>query len=485
MKLSIYFLVFLVFISFKISHSAKGKEQFNDDDFSEFEEFDDEEEVTVKPQTKPSHTQNENNKQVKEEEIENQQTIYRKLDDDDDEDEVIVEEDDDNDEFSYFADEEEFIGYDSEKVQGGSKTPRSQEEPKITIAKVPLHLRSNWDSFYLEMLMAAGLVVYFLNFVFGKGKNQKLATAWFEKHRALLESNFALVGDDGKPEIENPGLRKESENVYILWCSGRTLMEGMLIELRLLKRQDLVAVIGQILRPSTDQLIIKVNLDEMDNFVFACGTKKAAGKLAKEMTDITTYCPEKKSGDKFGLGAQFVVHSELSEVAAAILRDHKVMAVINKNPELFEFFHFSDQYSGPKQQEEAQPTKLPQVKSTLVFGYNFPKDSLVSDSLESMKPLMQLTLYLIDKLSHLRLSKDAKSKAEKNRSKVEEAFLKATHAARAEMAQSLREEKKRKERERIMSLDDPEKQRKWEEKEQKRQMKRRAPKMKTLKIKPM
>jgi len=37
----------------------------------------------------------------------------------------------------------------------------------------------------------------------------------------------------------------------------------------------------------------------------------------------------------------------------------------------------------------------------------------------------------------------------------------------------------------IMQSDDPERQRKWEEKEHKREMKRRQPKMKQMKIKAM
>ena len=34
------------------------------------------------------------------------------------------------------------------------------------ILQVPIHLRTNWDSFYLEMLMLAGLGVYFLSFLY-------------------------------------------------------------------------------------------------------------------------------------------------------------------------------------------------------------------------------------------------------------------------------------------------------------------------------
>lgn len=78
-----------------------------------------------------------------------------------------------------------------------------------------------------------------------------------------------------------------------------------------------------------------------------------------------------------------------------------------------------------------------------------------------------------------------KAKADKNRQRVEEIFLKSTHQARAEAAAAKREEKRRMEKERIMAEDDPERQRRWEEKENKRQAKKRAPKMKQLKVKAM
>lgn len=45
-----------------------------------------------------------------------------------------------------------------------------------------------------------------------------------------------MVGDDGNLERnDNVNLIKESENVFTLWCSGRTCCEGMLVELRLIK----------------------------------------------------------------------------------------------------------------------------------------------------------------------------------------------------------------------------------------------------------
>lgn len=60
------------------------------------------------------------------------------------------------------------------------------------------------------------------------------------------------------------------------------------------------------------------------------------------------------------------------------------------------------------------------------------------------------------------LCAQGKQKADRNRARVEENFLKQTHAQRQEAAQTRREEKKRAEKERIMNEEDPERQRRLE-----------------------
>ena len=66
--------------------------------------------------------------------------------------------------------------------------------------------------------MVAGIVVYFLNFFTGKAKNQKIANSWFNCHKPILETNFSLVGDDGKKSIDEieSQLQKDSENLFTL-----------------------------------------------------------------------------------------------------------------------------------------------------------------------------------------------------------------------------------------------------------------------------
>lgn len=64
-------------------------------------------------------------------------------------------------EFEHFQDADEFEGFEE-------KEEKPLAEPKITIAKVPINLIHNWDSYYLEILMITGLFAYFVNFALGK-----------------------------------------------------------------------------------------------------------------------------------------------------------------------------------------------------------------------------------------------------------------------------------------------------------------------------
>jgi len=114
-----------------------------------------------------------------------------------------------------------------------------------------------------------------------------------------------------------------------------------------------------------------------------------------------------------------------------------------------------------------------------------PSGNNAEQVFEDMKPFFQFIFYTIDRMKRLRLSREGKMKAEKNRAKIEGIYMKQTHVARAEAAAAKRDEKRRQEKERILQEDDPEKQRRWEEKEQKREKKKKQPKMKQLKVKAM
>lgn len=326
-------IVHIVLVATNVWVTAHFHEELpEDNEFAEFEDFEEEKPAQVVNDHSTEHVQESNDNQ----------------DFDEEEDVLIV---DGDSEFDHFQDEEEFEGL---GTTGGNTGPKSDEPSTLTITKIPLHLRARWDSFYLEILMVVGLLVYFINYVAGRSKNTRIAETWFAEHKQLLLDNFSLVGDTGRSheDTSESDLVKESQSQYSLYCSGRVGCDSMLIELKLIKRQDLVAVLAQLVRPQNDQAHICVELakDETDNFVLAVATKRTAMHLVRDMADISVYCPEKRPGEKFGLPSGFYVMSEIAEAASAIL-DTRVLQAFSKFAQYIDYIHISDQFSGPKQQE--------------------------------------------------------------------------------------------------------------------------------------
>lgn len=126
------------------------------------------------------------------------------------------------------------------------------------------------------------------------------------------------------------------------------------------------------------------------------------------------------------------------------MMDTKMVHFLTHYADKIESVHFSDQFSGPKiMQEEGQPLKLPDTKRTLLFTFNVPgSGNTYPKDMEALLPLMNMVIYSIDKAKKFRLNREGKQKADKNRARVEENFLKLTHVQRQEAAQSRREEKK-------------------------------------------
>lgn len=161
----------LLLLTLTVTVSAvENYQDLTDNEFAEFDDFESDEEVIISNQP----------------EIEEPAEVNDEFVPDDEDQDMVIE--DSDSEFEHFQDPEEFEGF------SDSKEEKPNTEQKFTITKVPIHFRANWDSYWLEILMIAGLIVYFLNFATGKSKNTQIANAWFQSHKSLLEDNFSLVG---------------------------------------------------------------------------------------------------------------------------------------------------------------------------------------------------------------------------------------------------------------------------------------------------
>ncbi|CAH8866243.1 unnamed protein product [Trichobilharzia szidati] len=398
-------------------------------------------------------------------------------------------------------DDEEFEGLSPHQPisSNGDKANKGGKR-NLIIAKVPHHLTRSWDNFHLEILFILALLVYMLNFAIGRSKNTQLANTWFAAHQPLLEANFAVVGDDGQAEPGTGTLMKESEHLYSLWCTGTVHCDAMLIELRLVRRQCLFFAIAHWIRPIHDSIVVKVIMDdnEMDGWVMSVGRKRCLQALVKDHQDLAVYCPDKRGQRYQHLPESFIVLNEIPEVVLAILNP-PVCKFLCEHEESIDYLFFSDQYSGPKppQEDTNVAAKPPVTQKALIFSFRYvpttkskssstptANDETISQkNIESSTALFHFIFYMIEKVRRFRLSKEGKSKSEKNRQRAHDSRIKSMHTLRQEAAQNRRGERMRAVKERIMAEDDPEKARKLEEKEQRKEKAKKMPKMKMLKMK--
>lgn len=207
----------------------------------------------------------------------------------------------------------------------------------------------------------------------------RLAATWLEYHRDLLEQEFAFVGVPGdklehveeqESKTNAEIMHREYDHVFTVWCTGRAGIDGMLVQLELLRRQDLVGSVIKLVRGTSDRISFKVLLEPTfgDNFVFAMVKKQQATAYAKDMADLAYFCPERKSGDRFGIPESFSVMSEIGEVSTTLF-DREFMRMLSEYEHSIELLHISDRYIRTRQEEETalNAGNTPDTKKIILF----------------------------------------------------------------------------------------------------------------------
>lgn len=186
--------------------------------------------------------------------------------------------------------------------------------------------------------MVIALLGYLINFLVGRSKNARLAQILYRSQHDILERNFTLVGDNGQTRsTEAPAdeqtnqMLKESENLYVLWCSGRTGIESMLLELRFIKRQCVFNTVAAMIKSINDTIVYTIDYskDDMETFVFCLAKKRCAAKMHRDMNDLSQFCAERKNADRRGLTSNYQLLSEIGEVSSVIV-DNRVADFIEK-----------------------------------------------------------------------------------------------------------------------------------------------------------
>ncbi|CEP12028.1 hypothetical protein [Parasitella parasitica] len=317
--------------------------------------------------------------------------------------------------------------------------------------------------FQMEIVLVSVFILYFLVWLRGKKANLNKAKAWLNGQSDYLRSQFALVGD--RKSNDQSILMMDGPADYLLYTTGRRNVQFGHWWLKLKPRNDILTFFStQVLsmltsatRPAADRVELKLHLDKglSEKFVVGVVKKDLAADLFKKRFDLSRV--GKIASSKAISSSEYTIYAETQKLADLILTP-KVTDIINNSNGRLESLIIS---SLPDEEPE-----LFETDSYITISLNM----LMSPTNE-FDPLVELVGDLPDAISQLRLSGDIKSKINKNREELGKEYAKKIAADRAEELAKKKAEAKRAEEERVKKLS-PAEQRKWEEKERARNMKK-------------
>jgi hypothetical protein len=370
--------------------------------------------------------------------------------------------------------------FDEEEFESISKTDTKDGGnilPNLEIKESAVRIKPIWEAYFVEICISLGIVLYLINYLMGRVKNSNLAEQWLITNLPTLQNEFTIAGDDGEGEEPNQArIVKRSENSFTVWCSGRVNCDSLLVHLELMKRHDMISIATNLFHPTPDTVsfIFQLSEHDMDCIVLAVTQRKSANKLAKDYADLANYCSGIRSGERHGLPSSLSILSETYDCATAVLSGG-VAKYLSSSADDLVCLHISDSYTGLKEEtEESDTVVIKKGEKRIHLTFKMSGDSTGQ---------LVFALKLLDHVRSIKLSREAKDKAVKNRQKVAQTQEKLQHQQRQEAAQQRKEEKLKAEKEKMLNETDVEKARKWEEKEHKRQLKKNQPKMKQMKMK--
>jgi len=347
----------------------------------------------------------------------------------------------------------------------GGATPKRPASPTLDS-----QVEDSLPPFAVEIFMACIIIAFAVNFMIGKGKNEKIAHDWAavvlaDTTRAGLTMNFALVGDNS--DRLQKVLIKDSQSHFIMHATGRRFCKSLLATLDLKKRHDLFSVMYNQLfvKPSLnpDLLKIQVPLNDCGTFCVAVCNKNEVRAQKADNNDISKFTDPLKLQK---LPKELQLLTDCDEVAKEMFKSDGVMKALNNLQSHIRVIHISNKC-------EADPRyscmlrcefKLPLMK----------EGSTLADAQKMVKEMLWLTIHLIDVTAKATdwLAKHGavKIKVEKRRS---ESKSKGKIQQRQQELAWARKDKKAAEEKEKMEKMAPEELRKYEEKKYRQDMKKR------------
>jgi hypothetical protein len=357
----------------------------------------------------------------------------------------------------------------AERAAAERAAPKPQQAAAADIAKQQAPTRPAGPTLGVyEYAGLAFIVLFGLNYLYGRQANEKRASKWADAVYELLETQFASVGEDDAVMI------KESPDTFLIDATGRERIEWLQAKLKLSSRQDLYMVLMGLVSPKPDKLVLDLCIPEGegDAFVLAVFDRTIDGSHVQDLQDLKTLASPCALSE-LALPDSVRALCEQREIAAQLLGG-EVAQLLAAHPAAFEQLHYTDYVP--------RAWGLPsETKRALHLVFRLPAGGAAAAA-EATKPLLRLALLLADRIGRLRLTPALKEKVKKGRASLEALKFKEGYKEREEAAQQRKAERLAKQREEKKPLASREAQRKREEKEARQAAKKKGPGMKVKKV---
>eukprot|EP00892_Ulva_mutabilis_P011576 jgi/Ulvmu1/8791/UM048_0046.1 len=361
---------------------------------------------------------------------------------------------------------------------------RSQQNDDFMKSHVPKKTLSGGfklqplQTYYPEAFFLLLLIAYAINFWRGRKVNDAIVLDWasqFCKTGTLFDRNFALVGPGYNDDAEEL-VMKNSHSEFQLWASGRRFCQGMLINVRLRSRHDLLALASYAINPCEDHLVIEVSMHAacMPPTVLAVAPAKQLRTLQKDCRDLDTYAATVNPATA-GLRKWPELLHVLAESSAvfADLFPPEVTEPLFTSPLFYErglhfrWLHFSSDYS-----REGGTAGRPVLRMCCAL----PERGCMAE----LDPLLEAMMAFIDIVGSYEMPAKAREKADRARAEVAKLQEKERRKQLEETVLKRKIARKEAEVEKVKRMT-PAQRQKYEER-QKRVELGRAMKKRTLKV---
>jgi len=308
----------------------------------------------------------------------------------------------------------------------------------------------------VEHFLAGVCVVYVVVGLVGFFRNRSIMKSMERSFISEMESQFDQVGL--KPE--KPGMFMDGLSLCYLYATGRKGLKFIKVAAELRHRQDMFSVFGEpVFGSSGDRAKVVVPFSgKVEPLIFSVVRRKDVKKIRRENLDLEIYTHSAPWPTTAPVPKGLDILTENSDIVPALL-PASFQKLIAENEKYIVSIHLTDRgIADPVASKE---------KSLVVFDFYIPSDS------EKVKELIyQFSLSYADRIASLVLTNNGREAIKQHRKQVEDILAKEKEKERQVEAQKQRLEKKQKEKEDRASKS-RDVQRKLEEKESKRDIKKR------------